>query len=108
MRRVEPEARIAGAKVIRTARPGLHQATAAEGNHLPVMRLVQLRHRADGIDLPDHRPTCAVLESPDPGQAIIGHAAATRGAHIAPGARGHSTARRRPPRTAPPRYRPRQ
>jgi len=94
MLRSEPEARIACVNVIRTARLGLHQGTDAEGNHLHVMRLVQLRHWAEGIDLPDHRLTCAVLESPDPGQAIIDHAAANHVDHIVMGARGHSTARR--------------
>jgi eukaryotic-like serine/threonine-protein kinase len=91
---IEPEARIACVNVIKTARIGIDQGTDDQGNNLHVLRLVRLKAWADGIDLPDDRLTCSVLEGPDPGQAIIDHAAANRVDHILMGARGHSTTRR--------------
>lgn len=90
----EPDARIACVNVIKTARIGLDQMTDAAGNNLHVARLVALRHWAEGIDLPEERLTFTVLEGPDPGQAIIDHAATNHVDHIVMGARGHSTTRR--------------
>lgn len=89
-----PEARIACVNVIRTARIGIDQMTDAQGNNLHVVRLVQLRHWGEAIALSDERLTHTVLESSDPGQAIIDHAAQIHADHIVMGARGHSTARR--------------
>lgn len=91
---LEPDARIACVNVIKTARIGLEQGTDDLGNNLHVLRLVQLKAWAQGIDLPDHRLTYTVLEGPDPGQAIIDYATANRVDHIMMGARGHSTTRR--------------
>ncbi|MGA0542316.1 protein kinase domain-containing protein [Neotabrizicola sp. VNH66] len=89
-----PEARIACVNVIRTARLGIDQMTDDRGNNLHVLRLVQLRHWAEGIDLGEERLTHTVLEGADPGQAIIDHAAQIHADHIVMGARAHSTARR--------------
>jgi len=90
----EPDARIACVNVIKTARIGIDQMTDASGTHLHVARLVALRQWGEGIDLPEERLTFTVLEGPDPGQAIIDHAAANHVDHIVMGARGHSTTRR--------------
>jgi eukaryotic-like serine/threonine-protein kinase len=91
---IEPDARIACVNVIRTARIGIDQGTDAQGNNLHVLRLVQLKSWAGGIELPDHRLTYSVLEGPDPGQAIIDYASANQVDQILMGARGHSTTRR--------------
>jgi non-specific serine/threonine protein kinase/protein-serine/threonine kinase len=91
---LEPDARIACVNVIKTARIGPDQGTDEMGNNLHVLRLVQLKAWAQGIDLPDHRLTYTVLEGPDPGQAIIDYATANQVDHIMMGARGHSTTRR--------------
>jgi nucleotide-binding universal stress UspA family protein len=91
---LEPDARIACVNVIKTNRIGIDQGTDDQGNNLHVLRLVQLKAWASGIDLPDHRLTYTVLEGPDPGQAIIDYATANHVDHILMGARGHSTTRR--------------
>ena len=90
----EPEARIACVNILKTARIGIDQTTDDQGNNLHVARLVALKAWAEAIDLPDHRLTCAVLEGPDPGQAIIDYATTNKVDHILMGARGHSTTRR--------------
>ncbi len=90
----EPDARIACVNVIKTARLGLDQGIDDQGNNIHVMRLVQLKHWAEEIDLPEDRLTWSVLEGPDPGQAIIDYASKNNADHIVMGARGHSTARR--------------
>lgn len=91
---IEPDARIACVNVIKTARIGIDQGTDDQGNNLHVARLVQLRHWAEGIDLPDHRLTYTVLEGSDLGQTILDYATANHVDHIMMGARGHSTTRR--------------
>lgn len=91
---IEPDARIACVNVIKTARLGIDATTDDRGTNLHVARLVQLRHWAEGIDLPDHRLTYTVLAGTDPGQVIIDYASANHVDHIMMGARGHSTTRR--------------
>lgn len=91
---IEPDARIACVNVIKTARIGIDQGTDDQGNNKHVLRLVQLKTWAEGIELPDHRLTYTVLEGPDPGQALIDYATANKVDHIMMGARGHSTTRR--------------
>ncbi len=91
---IEPDARVACVNVIKTARIGIDQMTDDRGNNLHVTRLVQLKHWATAIDLPEERLTYSVLEGPDPGQAILDYAAQNHVSHIMMGARGHSTARR--------------
>ncbi|MCB6177129.1 bifunctional serine/threonine-protein kinase/universal stress protein [Rhodobacter sp. Har01] len=91
---IEPDARIACVNVIKTARIGIDQGTDDQGNNLHVVRLVQLKHWAEEIELPDDRLTFAVLEGSDPGQAILDYATANHADHIIMGARGHSTTRR--------------
>jgi non-specific serine/threonine protein kinase/protein-serine/threonine kinase len=91
---LEPDARVACVNILKTTRIGIDQGTDDAGNNLHVMRLVALRAWSDEIGLGDDRLTCAVLESPDPGQAIVDYARQTNVAHILMGARGSSTARR--------------
>ncbi len=91
---LEPDARVACVNILKTARIGIDQGTDDAGNNLHVMRLVALKAWAEEIGLGDDRLTCAVLESPDPGQAIVDYARQTNVAHILMGARGSSTARR--------------
>ena len=91
---LEPDARIACVNVIKTARIGIDQGTDDHGNNLHVLRLVQLKAWAEGIELPDHRLTYTVLEGSDPGQAILDYATTNEVDHIMMGARGHSTTRR--------------
>lgn len=94
MLKLEADARVACVNVLRTARIGLDQGTDEAGNNLHVLRLVGLKAWADEIGLGDDRLTCAVLEHPDPGQAIVDHARQIRATHVLMGARGSSTARR--------------
>ncbi len=91
---IEPEARVACVNVIKTAVLGVDSGTDDEGTNLHVARLVALRHWGADLDLPEERLTFAVLESSDPGQALIDHATQNPVSHILMGARGHSTRRR--------------
>jgi len=91
---IEPEARVACVNVIKTAVLGVDSGTDEEGTNLHVARLVALRHWGADLDLPEERLTFAVLESSDPGQALIDHATQNPVSHILMGARGHSTRRR--------------
>ncbi|MDQ2065423.1 bifunctional serine/threonine-protein kinase/universal stress protein [Xinfangfangia sp. CPCC 101601] len=89
-----PDARIACVNVIKTARLGIDQMTDADGQHLHVQRLLQLRAWGDEIALPQERLTFSVLEGSNPAQAIIDFATQNMADHIVMGARGSSTARR--------------
>lgn len=91
---IEPDARIACVNVIKTARLGIDQGSDDRDNNQHVVRLVQLKTWAEGINLPDHRLTYSVLEGPDPGQVIIDQATANHVDHNLMGAQGHSTTRR--------------
>lgn len=94
MLQIQPDARVACVNVIKTARIGIDQMTDEAGNHLHVTRLVALRDWAGGLQAAEDRLTFTVLESPDPAQAIIDHAARNRADHIVMGARAASAARR--------------
>lgn len=91
---IQPDARVACVNVIKTARIGIDSITDDDGTHLHVARLVSLRAWADVLDLPQERLTFTVLESPDPGSAIIDYATHNNVDHILMGARGHSSTRR--------------
>ena len=94
MLQIEPDARVACVNVIKTARLGIDSATDDDGNHLHVARLVALKAWADSLELPEGLLTYAILEGPDPGQAIIDYATHNHAGHILMGARGHSSTRR--------------
>lgn len=91
---IQPDARVACVNVIRTARIGIDLTTTDDGEHLHVARLIALRAWAQGLELPDDRLTFTVLESPNPAQAIVDHAAKNQMDHILMGARSHSASRR--------------
>jgi nucleotide-binding universal stress UspA family protein len=91
---IQPDARVACVNVIKTARIGIDQTTTETGEHIHVARLVALRAWASELDLPEDRLTFTILEDPDPGQAIVDHAAKNKADHILMGARGHSATRR--------------
>jgi non-specific serine/threonine protein kinase/protein-serine/threonine kinase len=91
---LEPEARVACVNVLRTPRIGLEQARDAEGNHVHVQRLVQLKAWAEGLDLPPEKVTATVLEDPDPAAALVAHAGVLQADHILIGARASGATRR--------------
>ncbi len=91
---LQPDARIAVVNVIRTAVLGLDLGTDDTGNSVHVSRLVRLKSWAAGLDLSEAQLTFSVLESSDPAQAVIDHAAAIHADHVLMGARGSGQARR--------------
>jgi non-specific serine/threonine protein kinase/protein-serine/threonine kinase len=91
---IQPDARIACVNVVKTKRIGLDTARDADGNHIHVARLVALRDWAAGLDLPEERITCAILENTDPATALIDYARHNHVDHILIGARGSSSTRR--------------
>lgn len=91
---IQPDARVACVNVIKTARLGIDQTTTDDGRHLHVARLLDLRDWAASLGLPEDRLTVTILESADPAQAIIEHAARNHVDHILMGARSHSATRR--------------
>ncbi|MGL4810410.1 MAG: serine/threonine-protein kinase, partial [Beijerinckiaceae bacterium] len=91
---IQPDARIACANVLKTARLGIEVSVDAQGNNLHVQRLVGLKHWARSLDLPEDKITFSVLENSDPAEALIEFARTLNVDHILMGARGHSTTRR--------------
>lgn len=89
-----PGARLACATVLRTQRIGMDSNLDAEGRNRHVKRLVGLRDWARALDLPDHRLTFHVLESPDVADAIIDYARSNAIDHLVMGARGMTGVRR--------------
>jgi hypothetical protein len=82
-----PEARLACLNVLRGP------AGEADGN-LHVRRLVELRHWARPLGLPEGRVTFHVLEAADAAEALLDYARANRVDHLVLGARENSLARR--------------
>lgn len=89
-----PGARLACVTVMRTARIGLDRNLDVEGRNRHVKRLVALRDWARTLDLPDHRITFHVLESPDVADALIEYARSNAIDHLIMGARGVTGVRR--------------
>ena len=73
---------------------GIDATTDEAGENLHVARLVALHAWARELKLPAAQLTYTVLENPDPGAAIIEHAAHVRADHILMGAHSHSVVRR--------------
>jgi nucleotide-binding universal stress UspA family protein len=90
----EPGARLACVTVLKTSRFGVDVTSDTEGQSLRVMRLVELKHWARPLGLPEGRSTFHVLEGPDPARALIDFASFNKVDHIIIGARGHSALRR--------------
>lgn len=89
-----PGSRLACVTVMRTARIGMDSNLDAEGRNRHVKRLVALRDWARALDLPDHRITFHVLESPDIAEALVEHARGNAIDHLIMGARGMTGVRR--------------
>lgn len=89
-----PGARLACVTVMRTARIGLDRNIDVEGRNRHVKRLVALRDWARALDLPDHRITFHVLESPDVADALVEYARGNAIDHLIMGARGVTGVRR--------------
>jgi nucleotide-binding universal stress UspA family protein len=89
-----PGARLACLNVLRQNRIALDSTLDDAGNNKHVQRLVELRHWAAPLGLPDGRLTFHVLEAVDPADAILEHARVNGVDHIVMGARAQSLKRR--------------
>jgi nucleotide-binding universal stress UspA family protein len=89
-----PGARLACLNVLRTARLAIESDVDAAGRNRHLQRLLELRHWAAPLALPEARVTHHVLEATSPAAAILDHARANRVDHILLGARAQSLSRR--------------
>ncbi|PWS34826.1 serine/threonine protein kinase [Falsiroseomonas bella] len=89
-----PEARLACLNVLRQNRIALDMTLDEQGNNKHLQRLVELKHWAAPLGLPEGRATFHVLEAVNPAAAILDHARANRVDHIVMGARAQSLKRR--------------
>jgi nucleotide-binding universal stress UspA family protein len=89
-----PEARLACVNVLRQNRIALDTTLDEKGNNKHLQRLVELKHWAAPLGLPEGRATFHVLEAVNPAAAILDHARANRVDHIVMGARAQSLKRR--------------
>jgi nucleotide-binding universal stress UspA family protein len=89
-----PEARLACLNVLRQNRIALDMTLDEQGKNKHLQRLVELKHWAAPLGLPEGRATFHVLEAVDPASAILDHARANRVDHIVMGARAQSLKRR--------------
>jgi nucleotide-binding universal stress UspA family protein len=89
-----PTARLACVNVMKTSLLTIDPVADAEGRHVHLGRLVELKHWARTFAMPAERLTFHVLESTSPADALIGFARANRADHIVIGARASSTLRR--------------
>jgi eukaryotic-like serine/threonine-protein kinase len=88
-----PDARFAILNVLKQHRIALDQKLDEDGQNKHLMRLVELRHWAQKLDVPEHRISFHVLESPDPAAAILDYAETNDVDHIVMGARTNSVLR---------------
>jgi non-specific serine/threonine protein kinase/protein-serine/threonine kinase len=88
-----PDARFAILNVLKQHRIALDQKLDEDGQNKHLMRLVQLRHWAEKLDVAAHRISFHVLESPDPAAAILDYAETNDVDHIVLGARTNSVLR---------------
>jgi nucleotide-binding universal stress UspA family protein len=91
---VMPGARLACVNVLRQHLLAADTTLDAAGNNKHVQRLVELRHWAAPLKLPDDRVTFHVLEALSPAGAILDHARVNGVDHIVMGARASSLRRR--------------
>jgi len=89
-----PGARLACLNVLRQNRIALDTTLDEAGQNKHVRRLVELRHWAAPLGLPEGRITFHVLEAVDPAEAILDHARVNGVDHIVMGARAQSLKRR--------------
>lgn len=90
----EPGARLACVTVLRTPRLTVSASVDPQGRNVRVMRLVELKHWAAQLAIPDGRVTYHVLESADPARAIIDFVETNKVDQVVIGARGNSALRR--------------
>jgi nucleotide-binding universal stress UspA family protein len=90
----QPRSRLACVTVLKTARIAIEADGGEGGTSAHVQRLVELRHWAAPLELPQNRITFHVLQAPDPAAAIVQFACANHADHILIGARGSSAFRR--------------
>lgn len=90
----EAGARLACVTVLKTSRIGMDINVDDEGRNLHVRRLVELKHWARPLAIPEARITYHVLEAPAPGTAILEFARSNNVDQIVIGSRGSSTLRR--------------
>lgn len=88
-----PRARLACVNVLKLRRIGLDSTLDEEGEHKHLQRLIELRHWARPLELPDASVTFHVLEATSPADAILEYARANHIDHIVMGARERSTMR---------------
>ena len=88
-----PDARFAILNVLKQHRIALDQKLDQDGQNKHLMRLVELRHWAQKLDVAAHRISFHVLESPDPAAAIIDYAETNAVDQIVLGARTNSMLR---------------
>lgn len=89
-----PGARLACLNVLRQNRIALDTTLDEGGNNKHVQRLVELKHWAKPLDLPEGRATFHVLEAISPAGAILEYARVNGVDHIVMGARAQSLRRR--------------
>jgi nucleotide-binding universal stress UspA family protein len=88
-----PGARLACVNVLRQNRIALDSTLDEQGRNKHVQRLVELKHWAAPLGLPEGRITFHVLEAVSPAAAILEHARANAVDHIVLGARAASLRR---------------
>jgi nucleotide-binding universal stress UspA family protein len=90
----QPAARLACLTVRKTALLALDQTLDAEGNHVYVQRLVELKNWVGPLALAEDRVSFHVLEAVDPAAAIVDYARHNQVDQIILGARASSALRR--------------
>lgn len=88
-----PRARLACVNVLRLRRIGLDTTLDEDGDHKHLQRLIELRHWARPLELPEGSVTFHVLEATKPADAILDYARSNHIDHIVMGARERSTMR---------------
>jgi protein-serine/threonine kinase len=89
-----PGARLACLNVLRQSRIAIDMTLDEQGRNKHVTRLVELKHWAAPLGLPEGRITFHVLEAVDAADAILEHARVNGVDHIVMGARASSIRRR--------------
>ncbi len=89
-----PGARLACLNVLRTNRIAIDTTLDEEGRNKHLQRLIELKHWAAALGLPEGRVTFHVLEAVNPAGAILEHARVNGVDHIVMGARAQSLKRR--------------